>query len=92
MTREEMLAALQADVNGWPRAVKDAGVTNAAGSAYVPLPRNNEILKDVARSSGYACLHDSRLGPTLMPTGAVDRTGGTGCGRRRLVPSSLGSG
>jgi hypothetical protein len=45
MTREEMLAALQADVNAWPQRVKEAGVTNSAGSAYVPQARNNEILR-----------------------------------------------
>jgi len=45
MTREEMLRALQADVNDWPRRLKEAGVKNAGGWAYVPLPRNNEILR-----------------------------------------------
>jgi hypothetical protein len=45
MTKEEMLRALQADVNAWPQHVKDAGVTNAAGAAYVPVARNNEILR-----------------------------------------------
>lgn len=45
MTREEMLRALQADVNVWPQRVKEAGVTNAAGAAYVPVARNNEILR-----------------------------------------------
>lgn len=45
MNREEMLGALQNDVNAWPRHVRDAGVTNAGGAAYVPLPRNNEILR-----------------------------------------------
>jgi hypothetical protein len=45
MTREEMLRALQADVNEWPQRVKEAGVTNAAGAAYVPVARNNEILR-----------------------------------------------
>jgi len=43
--RAEMLQALQNDVNVWPARVKDAGVTNAGGAAYVPLPRNNEILR-----------------------------------------------
>src|SRR5439155_15462162 len=45
MSREEMLRALQNDVNAWPGRVRDAGVTNAGGAAYVPLPRNNEILR-----------------------------------------------
>jgi hypothetical protein len=40
-----MLEALQDDVNAWPRRVKEAGVKNAAGSAYVPHSRNNEILR-----------------------------------------------
>ncbi len=40
-----MLRALQNDVNAWPTRVKDAGVTNKGGAAYVPLPRNNEILR-----------------------------------------------
>jgi hypothetical protein len=44
-SREEMLRALQKDVNAWPGRVRDAGVTNAGGAAYVPLPRNNEILR-----------------------------------------------
>jgi hypothetical protein len=45
MTREEMLQALQTDVNAWPGRVKAAGVVNAAGSSYGPLARNNEILR-----------------------------------------------
>jgi hypothetical protein len=45
MTRDEMLAALQRDVNEWPQKVKEAGVTNAGGAAYVPVARNNEILR-----------------------------------------------
>ena len=45
MSREEMLRALQNDVNAWPGRVRDAGVTNAGGAPYVPLPRNNEILR-----------------------------------------------
>jgi hypothetical protein len=45
MSRAEMLRALQNDVNAWPARVKDAGVTNKGGAAYVPLPRNNEILR-----------------------------------------------
>jgi hypothetical protein len=45
MSRAEMLRALQNDVNAWPTRVRDAGVTNAGGAAYVPLPRNNEILR-----------------------------------------------
>lgn len=45
MTRDEMLSALQADVNAWPQRVRDAGVTNLAGAAYVPVARNNEILR-----------------------------------------------
>jgi hypothetical protein len=45
MSRDEMLRALQNDVNAWPGHVKDAGVTNAGGAAYVPLQRNNEILR-----------------------------------------------
>jgi hypothetical protein len=45
MTREEMLRALQADVNAWPQEVKAAGVKNAAGAAYVPVARNNEVLR-----------------------------------------------
>jgi hypothetical protein len=40
-----MLRALQNDVNEWPARVKAAGVTNKGGAAYVPLPRNNEILR-----------------------------------------------
>src|SRR4051812_25036693 len=45
MTRHEMLSALQADVNAWPQDVKAAGVKNAAGWAYVPVARNNEVLR-----------------------------------------------
>lgn len=45
LPRDEMLRALQNDVNSWPDRVRDAGVTNAGGAAYVPLPRNNEILR-----------------------------------------------
>ena len=44
-THRRMLEALQDDVNVWPRRVKEAGVKNAAGSAYVPHSRNNEILR-----------------------------------------------
>jgi hypothetical protein len=40
-----MLSALQADVNAWPQDVKAAGVKNAAGAAYVPVARNNEVLR-----------------------------------------------
>jgi hypothetical protein len=40
-----MLRALQDDVNSWPQRVKHAGVKNAAGAAFVPLARNNEILR-----------------------------------------------
>lgn len=40
-----MLRALQADVNAWPQRVKEAGVTNAGGAAYVPVARNLEILR-----------------------------------------------
>jgi hypothetical protein len=55
MTRDEMLAALQRDVDAWPQRVKDAGVKNSAGAAYVPLPRNNEILRTPHdRSATYA--------------------------------------
>jgi hypothetical protein len=43
--RRRMLEALQDDVNAWPRRVKESGVKNAAGAAYVPLSRNNEILR-----------------------------------------------
>jgi hypothetical protein len=39
------LKALQADVNAWPQRVKEAGVTISGGAAYVPLPRNNAILR-----------------------------------------------
>jgi hypothetical protein len=45
LTRVEMLQALQNDVNAWPARVREAGVTNAGGSAYVPVARNNEILR-----------------------------------------------
>jgi hypothetical protein len=45
MTHDEMLQALQVDVNAWPERVKDAGVKRSDGAAYVPLPRNNEILR-----------------------------------------------
>src|SRR4051794_2110351 len=45
MHRDEMLQALQGDVNAWPQRVKRAGVKNAGGFAYVPVPRNNEILR-----------------------------------------------
>ena len=40
-----MLEALQADVDAWPQAVKNAGVKNAAGSSYAPQARNNEVLR-----------------------------------------------
>src|SRR3954469_24018189 len=40
-----MLRALQADVDAWPQRVKEAGVTNASGAAYVPVARNLEILR-----------------------------------------------
>lgn len=45
MTRDQMLQALQADVDSWPQQVKDAGVKDAAGRADRPQPRNNEILR-----------------------------------------------
>lgn len=45
MTQEEMLQALQADVNAWPVRVKEAGVKKSNGTAYVPLPRNNAVLR-----------------------------------------------
>lgn len=45
ISRAEMLQALQNDVNAWPTRVKEAGVTNLGGAAYIPLPRNNEILR-----------------------------------------------
>jgi hypothetical protein len=45
MTRQEMLRSLQDDVDAWPQAVKSAGVKNAAGSAFRPVARNNEILR-----------------------------------------------
>ena len=45
MTREEMLQALQADVDAWPQRVRDRGVKPRDGRAYRPLPRNNEILR-----------------------------------------------
>lgn len=44
MNRPEMLQALQADVDAWPQRVVEAGVKNAAGSAYRPVPRNVKIL------------------------------------------------
>lgn len=40
-----MMSALQADVSAWPQRVRDAGVTKKDDSAYVPLPRNNAILR-----------------------------------------------
>jgi hypothetical protein len=40
-----MLRSLQDDVDAWPQAVKSAGVKNAAGSAFRPVARNNEILR-----------------------------------------------
>ena len=45
MTQEQMLRALQADVDAWPAAVKAAGVKIASGSAYHPVARNNEVLR-----------------------------------------------
>ena len=45
MTHEQMLQALQADVDAWPAAVKAAGVKIASGSAYSPVARNNEVLR-----------------------------------------------
>jgi hypothetical protein len=45
VTKEEMLRALQADVDAWPQRVKAAGVTNKGGAAYVPQARNLEILR-----------------------------------------------
>ena len=45
MTREAMLRSLQDDVDAWPESVKAAGVKNAAGSAFRPVARNNEILR-----------------------------------------------
>jgi hypothetical protein len=44
-TRDEMLNALRADVLAWPQRVRDAGVKKSDGTAYVPLPRNNAILR-----------------------------------------------
>jgi hypothetical protein len=44
-TRERMLAALQADVDAWPGRVRDAAAKKSDNSAYVPLPRNNAILR-----------------------------------------------
>jgi hypothetical protein len=54
MTREEMLRSLQDDVDAWPQAVKDAGVKNAAGSAFRPVARNNEILRTETPEETYA--------------------------------------
>jgi hypothetical protein len=45
MTHEQMLQALQDDVDDWPAAVKAAGVKIASGSAYHPVARNNEVLR-----------------------------------------------
>jgi hypothetical protein len=45
MTRQEMLEALQEDVNAWPQRVKRAGVLTVDDCAYVPVPRNNRILR-----------------------------------------------
>jgi hypothetical protein len=45
MDKTAMLRALQADVNAWPQRVRDAGVTNAGGAAYVPVARNNAVLR-----------------------------------------------
>jgi hypothetical protein len=57
--RRRMLAALQADVNSWPQEVKDAGVKNAAGSAYTPLARNNAVLRTPDDPEAtYACMLD----------------------------------
>jgi hypothetical protein len=44
-TRDDMLKALRADVLAWPQRVRDAGVKKSDGTAYVPLPRNNAILR-----------------------------------------------
>ncbi len=54
MTREEMLQHLQDDVDAWPQSVKDAGVKNAAGSAFRPVARNNEILRTENPEATYA--------------------------------------
>jgi hypothetical protein len=54
MTREEMLEALQADVDAWPEAVKAAGVKNAAGASFRPVARNNEILRTEDPEATYA--------------------------------------
>ena len=45
MTEDQMLQALQDDIDDWPLAVKEAGVKNAAGSSYRPVARNNEVLR-----------------------------------------------
>jgi hypothetical protein len=47
MTREEMLRALQADVNEWPQRVKEAGVTNAAGAAYARAERVRRMREEM---------------------------------------------
>jgi hypothetical protein len=54
MTREAMLQHLQDDVDAWPQSVKDAGVKNAAGSAFRPVARNNEILRTENPEATYA--------------------------------------
>jgi hypothetical protein len=45
MTRREMLEAPQVDVNAWPQRVKGAGVRTVDDCAYVPVARNNRILR-----------------------------------------------
>jgi hypothetical protein len=45
LTRDEILKALRAHVLAWPQRVRDAGVKKSDGTAYVPLPRNNAILR-----------------------------------------------
>lgn len=45
MNNDQMLLALQADVDDWPERVKAAGVKTASGSSYRPVARNNAVLR-----------------------------------------------
>ena len=80
MTREEMLRSLQDDVDAWPQSVKDAGVKNAAGSAFRPVARNNEILRtpedpEVTYAYMIARLGGRRRRVRLQRLGADHRAG-----------------
>ena len=61
MTHEQMLQALQDDVDDWPAAVKAAGVKIASGSAYQPGRAQQRGPPHAGRPAGDLRLHGPRV-------------------------------